>query len=425
MSASPVETAASTRSRPEQHNTTGIYALTVREIFHMITSETRFPLFEQDMIAFAQKLIRIKSMSGEEGPIAQCVKSEMEKLGYEGVTIDAIGNVVGRLGHGKASIHFDSHMDTVEVNDADKWDHPPFSGEIHNGYIWGRGSVDMKSALCASIYGAALAKALGHLEGKTVYVTASVCEESCDGENLKSFYKEFGLKPDYCIICEPSNNVITLGHKGKAQVRVTARGISAHGSAPEKGKNAVYEMAGIISRVEALNQKLRSEGPEHGTVVLSDISCVSASFNAVPSACSIYLDRRLAAHETLEQIKLEMDALVDGKDAHWEIGTLHCTSWTGKAIAYQPMHDPWSISAEHPLIKALERACEIVRGDKPHTYNFWDFSTNAITPVAMGIPTVGFGPGEYKLAHMRNECCSVEKIKEACLIYAQLIKELE
>ena len=135
----------------------------------------------------------------------------------------------------------------------------------------------MKSALCSSIYAAASARDMGYIKDKTIYVTGTVCEEYCDGENLKHFYKEFNLKPDYCIICEPCDNVITLGHKGKAQIRIITNGISAHGSAPEKGKNAVYEMAEIINRVEKLNERLSSNGKNHGTIVLSDIRCESAS----------------------------------------------------------------------------------------------------------------------------------------------------
>ena len=133
----------------------------------------------------------------------------------------------------------------------------------------------MKSALCASVYAAAAAKEQGLLEGKTVYVTGTVCEEYCDGVNLKELYKDSGIRPDYCIICEPSGNIITLGHKGKAQILITTHGVSAHGSAPEKGVNAVYEMADIIRRVEALNKKLSEKEGAHGTVVLSKISSVS------------------------------------------------------------------------------------------------------------------------------------------------------
>ena len=152
--------------------------------------------------------------------------------------------------------------------------------------------------------------------------------------------------------------------------------------------------------------------------------CIRDRLNAVPSSCSIYLDRRLALGETLEEVKAEMDALIAGKDASWEVGTLHHTSWKGRELSYEPMHDPWKIDKEHPLAQAMIRSWEKVYGKTPTTFDFWDFGTNAITPVAMGIPTIGLGPGEYKLAHMRDEHCATQKIIEACMIYAQLIAEL-
>ena len=379
---------------------------------------------ESNMLTFVQRAIQTRSFSDQEGEMADLLKEEMIKIGFDEVLIDSTGNVVGRIGKGAKTIHFDSHLDTVQVNDPDEWAVAPFSGEIVDGYVWGRGSVDMKAALAASIYAAAFAKQRGYTEGKTIYVTGTVCEEYCDGENLKHLYKELALKPDYCIICEPSDNVITLGHKGKAQIRIKTHGVSAHGSAPEKGVNAVYEMAEIISRVDALNKSLVKIGAKHGTIVLSDISCVSASLNAVPSECAIYLDRRLVLGETLEQVKQEMAELIAGKNASWEIGTLHHTSWTGKPLEYQPMHNPWNIDADHDLAKALRAAYQTVYQRDATTFDFWDFGTNAITPVAMGIPTIGFGPGDYKLAHMKDERCAVNKIEEACQVYCQLIKEL-
>ncbi len=379
---------------------------------------------EHDLLEFVKKSIQTRSYTDEEGDLAELVKAEMEKLGYDEVFIDSTGNVVGRIGNGPKIIHFDSHMDTVQVNDPDEWEFPPFSGEVHDGYLWGRGSVDMKSALGASIYASAKARELGYTEGKTVYVTGTVCEEYCDGENLKHLYKELSLKPDFCVICEPSDNVITLGHKGKAQIRIKTHGVSAHGSAPEKGVNAVYEMAEIINRVDKLNKSLYVENAPHGTIVLSDISSVSASLNAVPSECSIYLDRRLILGETLEQVEKEMDRLIEGKDASWEVGTLYHTTWKGKELVYEPMHNPWKIEKEHKLTQSLISAYKNVYKEDPLKFDFWDFGTNAITPVAMGIPTIGFGPGEYKLAHMRDEKCAVDKIIEACEVYAELIKEL-
>ena len=377
-----------------------------------------------DMLTFIQRAIQTRSFSDQEGEMAELLKAEMLRVGFDEAFIDSTGNVVGRIGNGGKIIHFDSHLDTVQVNDPDEWQFAPFSGEIVGGYVWGRGSVDMKASLGASVYAAALAKERGYTAGKTIYVTGTVCEEYCDGENLKHFYQELSLRPDYCIICEPSDNVITLGHKGKAQIRIKAHGVSAHGSAPEKGVNAVYEMAEIITRVDALNKSLVKVGAKHGTIVLSDISCVSASLNAVPSECAIYLDRRLVLGETLEQVKEEMDTLIAGKNANWEIGALHHTSWKGKALDYQPMHNPWSIEWDHELTQALRAAYQNVYQREATTFDFWDFGTNAITPVSMGIPTIGFGPGEYKLAHMKDERCAVSKIEEACRVYCQLIKAL-
>lgn len=381
-------------------------------------------LNNQELIKFIQKAVQTRSYSDEEEAVAKLILEEMQKLNFDEAFIDSTGNVIGRIGHGPIIIHFDSHMDTVQVHNPEEWQFPPFSGEIVDGYLWGRGSVDMKSALCATVYAAALARDNGYLEGKTVYVTGTVCEEYCDGENLKQLYHELSLKPNYCIICEPSNNVITLGHKGKAQIRITTHGVSAHGSAPEKGVNAVYEMAEIISRVDSLNKSLYKENDKYGTIVLSDISSVSASLNAIPSECSIYLDRRLVLGETLEQVAKEMDALIAGKNASWEVGTLHHTTWTGAKLVYEPMHNPWKIDKEHTLSKALIKAYQNVYNHESESYDFWDFGTNAITPVSMGIPTIGFGPGEYKLAHMINERCSIKQIEEACQVYCHLIKEL-
>ena len=377
----------------------------------------------EQLIEAVQKAVQIRSYSDKEGQIAQYLLELMERLGYDEAHIDATGNVIGRVGNGPKILQFDGHMDTVRVEDGDLWQVPPFSGELVDGSIWGRGSVDMKSALVTAIFSAAEAKKNGLLEGKTVYVTGTVCEEYCDGVNLRHLCKTCGWKPDYCVICEPCNNIITLGHKGKAQVRIITNGISAHGSAPEKGKNAVYEMAEIIQRVELLNKNLMAQG-KGGTVVLSDISSVAASLNAVPSQCSIYLDRRLGNGETIEQVKSEMDALIAGKDARWEVGTLVHTSWKGEELRYEPMHDPWEISKDHPLTAALRRAVETVTGIPVTEYDFWDFGTNAVTPISLGIPCVGFGPGEYKLAHMRDEHCAVEKIQEAFRVYQQLIAEI-
>ena len=379
---------------------------------------------KNELIEFTQSLVRIQSLSGQEAEIIRFIEQIMKTLGYDEVTLDAMGNVVGRIGSGGKSILFDSHVDVVAVNDENKWTHAPFSGVIADGRLHGRGSVDMKSGVAASIYAGVIARQLGWADGKSIYISCSVFEEDCDGENLKHLFRELSLKPDFVLICEPSDNVITLGHKGKAQILIKTQGVSAHGAAPEKGVNAVYEMAEIIQRVEKANQALMQKDGLHGTLVLSRISSRSASLNAVPSECEIYLDRRTVPGETQDAILREMDRLIEGKRAAWEVGTLHRQSWTGLEIVYRPFHPAWQIGLEHELTRACIAAYGENFGREPAGYGFWDFSTNAVTPVSLGIPTIGFGPGDPKLAHMPDESCEVDQIAEACSFYTRVIREI-
>ncbi|WP_413907762.1 YgeY family selenium metabolism-linked hydrolase [Desulfobacula sp.] len=378
---------------------------------------------KSELIEFAQELIKIKSYSGDEQEIIKHINEKMIQLDYDEVIIDAMGNIVGRIGNGKTIIMFDSHIDTVEVNDVSEWTHDPFGGHIEDGRLHGRGSVDMKSAAAASIYAGAVAKKMGLHMDKTLYVSCTVLEEDCDGENLKHLFNECHIHPDYMIICEPSGNKLVTGHKGKAQVAIKTHGISAHGSAPEKGLNAIYEMSQIIQRIEKTSESLMKAEGKNGTLVASKISSASASLNAVPFECEIYLDRRLVLGETKKTVKKEMDAIIAGKNASWEIGILNRKSWTGMDVIYHPFHLPWQIDLDHVLSKACFKAFNAAFGSDPE-FDYWDFSTNAVTTTAMGIPTIGFGPGEYKLAHMVNENCEVNQIVDACQFYTTIIDKL-
>ena len=377
----------------------------------------------QDLISFTQELVRIQSYSGQEEGVAKAIAAKMEALGYDEVNIDRWGNVFGRLGSGEKSLLFESHTDTVQVHDAEEWQVPPFSGEVIDGFLWGRGSADMKAGLAASVFAPAIAKSRGALEGKTVYVSCSTFEEDCDGVGLQQLMEDTGLRPDFAVICEPSGNRIALGHNGKAQIIVKTHGISAHGSAPEKGKNAVYEMAEIIQRVEGTNLNLEKINGRKGTLVLSRISSMGVSLNAVPSECEIYLDRRLVPGENEDTVRTEMEKIIAGKDAEWEIDTVQRTTWTGEPIVYHPLHPAWEIDRDHHLAQAFIQVFWDVFDKAPDDkdFTYWDFSTNAVALVSKGVPCIGLGPGDSKLAHMRDERCPVDQIVEACALYAGVI----
>ena len=203
------------------------------------------------------------------------------------------GNVIGSVGTGATTILFDGHMDTVDVIDEDRWTYPPFSGQIADGNMYGRGTVDMKGALAISIYAAAIARDLGLLGGRKVYVAGSVMEEDYDGVAVHNLLRDLSLRPDYVIFGEATGMEICRGHNGRALIEITVHGKAAHGSRPELGINPVYRQQAVVARIEALAAKLSATPGEHGTLSLTNVNCVTASNNSVPESSSIVLDRRL------------------------------------------------------------------------------------------------------------------------------------
>lgn len=132
---------------------------------------------KNDINSFSKELIRIKSFTGYEKDAAELVKQKMIKLGYDKVKIDDYGNVLGIIGNGKTKVLYDAHLDIVEAKDEKEWDFPPFSGEIYNGILHGRGSVDTKSSVVSMIYAGYLIKKLNLCPDKTIYISTSIMEE--------------------------------------------------------------------------------------------------------------------------------------------------------------------------------------------------------------------------------------------------------
>ncbi|MGE5654245.1 MAG: YgeY family selenium metabolism-linked hydrolase [Bacillota bacterium] len=379
---------------------------------------------DSEVISFAQELVRIKSYTGQEEEIIKFIEKRMLALGYDHVVVDGMGNCIGVIGNGDTKILFDSHADTVRVDDRRDWTVDPFGGEIRDGKLYGRGSVDMKSALAASVYAGSAIKRLGLDAGKTIYVCASIMEEDYDGENLSYIFRTGAIRPDYVVICEATTCRVCLGQKGRALFKVDLEGVSAHGSAPERGVNPIYKMGEIIRRVEALNSELAQGEGEHGTIALTKIECDAASLNAIPSRVSLYIDRRLVAGEDRAVIEREMNTLIAGADAAWSVYQVVGTSWTGLDVCLDSFLPAWEISLDHPLTRAAFAACTKVLGQTTDTTK-WDFSTNGVASAKLGIPTIGYGPGDSKLAHMKDEYCPVDDITKALWYYVEMIRAIQ
>jgi putative selenium metabolism hydrolase len=379
---------------------------------------------EAELTGFMQDIIRIPSLSSQEGAVIDRIRQEMEKLDYDEVTVDPMGNLIGRIGSGPRIIAFDGHTDVVDVGDRSLWDREPFSGDVEDGILYGRGTSDMKGGVASSVYAGGMIKKRGVPDDVTVYVTATVQEEDCDGLCWQYIANEDGIRPELVCITEPTSLRVYRGHRGRMEMEVHTSGISCHGSAPERGVNAVYKMAGIIADIESLNERLQPRDPlGKGTVTISEIRSTSPSLCAVADGCTIHLDRRLTIGETEETSVAEIEALPSVQAAEATVTVLDYAvpSYTGLTYPTRKYYPTWETPADHSGVKAALSAHQGAFGEDAEV-GFWVFSTNAVATAGMlGIPTIGFGPGHEKFAHAPNEQVEIEHLVRCSAYYTALV----
>ena len=365
------------------------------------------------------KLVKIKSVSLQEKEVQLELKRQMEEAGFDEVRIDGLGNVIGRIGNGSRILAIDGHMDTVDVGNIENWNFDPFSGEIKDGFVHGRGTVDQEGGPAAAVTSGRILKELGFDRDLTVYVVGSVIEEDCDGLCWKYLIEEEKLKPDFVISTEPTNLNIYRGHRGRMEIVVKFKGVSCHGSAPERGKNAIYMAAKAALEIEKLNERLKSDDfLGKGTVTISEIKSGSPSLCAVADYAQFHLDRRLTWGETKESAVAEIEEIVKEFDAKVEVLYYEETAYTGLKYGMEKYYPTWKIEENNPAVVAGVQAFESLFNKKP-IIDKWTFSTNGIATNGIHkIPTIGFGPGNEVLAHAPNEKVPVSDLVAASAFYA-------
>jgi len=376
---------------------------------------------ERAVANFLHDLIFIKSLSSQEVEVIARIEREMFACGYDEVVIDGMGNILGRIGNGPHVIALDAHVDTVDVGNPANWTVDPFKGDERDGIIYGRGACDMKGALAAIVYGGRIVKELGLAKDVTLWVVGSVQEEDCDGLCWQYILNEDKLRPEAVVIAEPTNLAVYRGHRGRMEIEVRTSGISCHGSAPERGVNAVYLMAPIVRDIEALNQRLGGEPfLGKGTVTIAEIRSTSPSLCAVADSATIHLDRRLAATDTLESAVREIEDLPSVKAANATVVVLDYAvpSWRGLTYPTKKYYPTWLLPEKHPVLETGIAAYQSLFGEAP-AIGRWVFSTNGVAVMGMhGIPCIGFGPGNEIYAHMATEHIPIEHLVKAAAWYA-------
>ena len=420
--------------------------------------------YKADMVRFLREMISHPSESCEEKEVAACIKAELEKLGYDKVEIDGLGNVIGWMGEGDKIIAIDSHIDTVGIGNRENWTADPYEGYETDEIIYGRGGSDQEGGIAAAAYGVRIMKDLGLIPaGYKIMVVGSVQEEDCDGMCWQYIVNKDGIRPEFVISTEPTDGGIYRGHRGRMEIRVDVKGVSCHGSAPERGDNAIFKMADILQDIRALNNNGCSEStaikglvkmleqkynPEHyedarflgrGTCTVSQIYFTSPSRCAVADSCAVSVDRRMTAGETWDSCLQEIRDLPAvkkyGEDVQVSMYMYDRPSWTGEVYETEAYFPTWINRESAAHVKALVDAHKALfggerigtpsamstRAGRPLT-DKWTFSTNGVAIQGRyGSPCVGFGPGAESQAHAPNEITWKQDLVTCAALYAAAI----
>ncbi len=363
------------------------------------------------------KLVRIQSLTSREREVQMELKRQMEEAGFDEVRIDGLGNVIGRIGNGKRILAIDGHMDTVDLGR--NWSFDPLGGEIRDGYVHGRGSVDQKGGPAAFVTAGRMLKELGFDGDATIYFTGTVMEEDCDGLCWKYIIEEDKIRPEMVIITEPTNLNLYRGQRGRMEMQVHFHGISSHGSAPERGVNAIYMASRVALEIEKLNEKLADDDfLGRGSITVTEVKTESPSLCAVPDYARIHLDRRLTAGDTRDSAVAEIEEIIKGMNAELKLVSYRKTAYTGLEYGMESYYPTWKTDETHESVQTGIRVYESLFGKKP-VVDKWTFSTNGImTCGTFGIPTIGFGPGNEVLAHAPDEKVPVSDLIAASAFYA-------
>lgn len=372
---------------------------------------------------FLRDMIAIPSESAGEKAVVQRIKQEMEAVGFDKVEIDPMGNIMGYIGNGKHVIAMDAHIDTVGIGNRKNWEYDPYEGYEDDEIIIGRGASDQEGGMASMVYAGKIIKDLKLEDDYTLIIVGTVQEEDCDGLCWQYIINELKIRPEFVVITEPTSCNIYRGQRGRMEIRVTTQGISCHGSAPERGDNAIYKMAPILLELQDLNKNLISHPfLGKGTLTVSEIFHTSPSRCAVADSCWISIDRRLTAGEDKEYALNQIRNLASVKAAKAEVTMYDYSrpSYTGLTYPTDCYFPTWFIEEDHPVCGTLLEAYKgLFKSDA--LLDKWTFSTNGVSIMGMhGIPCIGFGPGHEDQAHAPNERTWKDELVKAAAMYAAI-----
>jgi putative selenium metabolism hydrolase len=379
--------------------------------------------YRHETALLLSELVKIPSYSGREEAVCSRIAEMCGSFGFDEVRIDGLGSVIARIGNGAKILSIDAHIDTVETGDRSQWTDDPFSGTIRDGLVYGRGASDQKGGAAAMLTAGRVLKELEYAGKYSIYLTFTVMEEDCDGMCWKYLIEEEGLTPDLFVSTEPTHCIITRGQRGRMEMECTFRGVSSHGSAPDRGDSAAYKAARAALAMERLNGDLKPD-PDNflgkGSIVVSKMEVSGPSQCAVPDRGMIYLDRRLTSGETAESAVDEVKRYMGDDLESVRMPEYRKRGYRGTDYGQELYFPTWMIPEDHPFVEsARETYRRLFSGEA--AVGRWTFSTNGVAVCGRhGIPSIGFGPGDEEQAHAPNEVNRIDDLETCSAFYAML-----
>ncbi len=389
----------------------------------------KHPSFE-NALAFASELIRTPGLPGEEADVARLVRDEMEALGLEDVRIDAAGNVIGvARGRGDApAALLNCHLDVVAEGDHSEWEVPPFSGEVRDGYLHGRGAMDIKGPLALQTYAAAAAA--GGTPGDVI-VAHTVLEER-GGLGMKHLLESGSIDPGVVIIGEATHGDVCIGHRGRAELEVAIHGVAGHASVPSQARNALDLLGDVLAAVRDLAARQETD-PVLGaaSLVATMVDVLPQSRNVIPDSVVLTVDWRVLPGDddasllarVREAIGARMGAVPEGLGYEVRMASERQSTYTGLVEERNLFTPGFLMADDDPVVRAAADAVGRRDGGAgPAAVRPWRFATDGGWSCGVhGIPTVGFAPGEEHYAHTNRERLDVEEARWGLERYARLI----
>jgi len=377
-----------------------------------------------NVVTLCQQLLRARTVLGNEGEAADVAEQAMRDLRYDEVWRDDLGNLVGTLHGGRpGSIMLDGHLDVVDPGDLAQWRADPFGGELLDGEVYGRGAVDMKGAIAGMVLGVAALKERPAADRRTIHVSLSVAEETIEGPALLHLAE--AVRPDAVIIGESTSGRVAIGQRGRAEILVEVIGSAAHSAYPQQGVNSADGLVDLVRELRAL--PVASDdllGP--GFMVLTEVWSIPRPSNSIiPYFAGAIYDRRLLPGETPQSVLAPLQA------AARRLATPRCpeyrfsysraalVTYTGATLGGEKFAPGWRLAADHPLVRA---ALNGLRASRLTTQaSAYAACTNGSATAGMlGIPTIGYGPGDDEMAHKVNERISVGALERGVIGFGAL-----